>query len=78
MTTVCKGCQTPVDFLPEGATFNTHKCQLPVVTVEINCACGWQSAGWVGKGARKNAYAEWREHKRVATNCTNDHQTARR
>ncbi|HET9063708.1 MAG TPA: hypothetical protein VFO62_10505 [Candidatus Binatia bacterium] len=32
------------------------------MSVRVDCECGWTSAPWVGSGARKNAYAEWRGH----------------
>lgn len=39
-----------------------HKCAGTTLTVTVRCECGWQSAGWMGRGARGNAYAEWRGH----------------
>lgn len=30
--------------------------------VKTQCECGWQSSGWIGKGARANAYGEWHMH----------------
>lgn len=30
--------------------------------VQTKCQCGWQSAQWIGKGARQNAYSEWHMH----------------
>ncbi len=30
--------------------------------VEITCGCGWHSTMWFSKGARENAYSQWRWH----------------
>jgi len=38
-----------------------HKCTIQY-GASVSCACGWRSATWFGKGARANAYAEWRSH----------------
>lgn len=37
------------------------------------CECGWESAPWIGKGSRRNAFAEWRSHvaQCVATTAEN-------
>lgn len=39
-----------------------HKCLGAVLGVETRCECGWRSCTWYGKGARSNAYGEWRMH----------------
>lgn len=39
-----------------------HKATF-TVGVRCSCSCGWQSAMWLGKGAKRNAAAEWREHR---------------
>lgn len=44
------------------ASTQVHKCRPPKVAVTVACQCGWQSTEWVGKGARANAYGEWRAH----------------
>lgn len=30
--------------------------------VQTYCECGWESGRWIGKGARGQAYAEFRIH----------------
>jgi hypothetical protein len=37
-----------------------HRCK--GLSVSTRCECGWSSGSWCGPGARKNAYAEWRNH----------------
>jgi hypothetical protein len=39
-----------------------HRCRGAVLSVRVNCECGWSSANWSGTGARHNAYAEFRWH----------------
>lgn len=28
----------------------------------VRCECGWKSSVWMGKGARSEAFREWRWH----------------
>lgn len=33
------------------------------VCIQCQCSCGWISGMWQGKGAKRNAAAEWRGHR---------------
>lgn len=39
-----------------------HKARFRLM-VQCVCSCGWQSAPWIGKGAKTNASAEWHGHR---------------
>ena len=39
-----------------------HKFERIRYMAQAVCGCGWESGRWVGKGARGQAYAEWRGH----------------
>lgn len=34
---------------------------------QARCACGWSGSTWFTKGARDNAWAEYRTHKETCT-----------
>lgn len=39
-----------------------HKAQFSY-GVACSCSCGWSSATWFGKGAKRNASGEWHIHR---------------
>jgi hypothetical protein len=41
-----------------------HRHDRTRYSVEVLCECGWVSCVYHGQGARREAYAEWRRHKR--------------
>ena len=48
--------------MPRTKPQKDHRCDGATLSVRVKCECGWRSSEWVGKGARANAYAEWRSH----------------
>lgn len=40
-----------------------HKRARFTYSVSVSCSCGWTSATWCGRGARKSANAEWLSHR---------------
>lgn len=39
-----------------------HKARF-LFAVKCCCSCGWESAHWYGKGAKRNAAGEWHMHR---------------
>ena len=42
--------------------FEGHKFSHIRYMAQAVCECGWESARWIGKGSRAQAYSEFRNH----------------